>query len=87
MMKWSERGSNLPSLLYLSVVRPFLAGSLLGLWESKMARQEQDALLTFFNSFKLAKRVTTFSQLADGKALLEVSATGSDKFRRLTVWS
>ncbi|ORX38547.1 protein-nucleus import-related protein [Kockovaella imperatae] len=33
------------------------------------------ALVAFFNSFKLSRRITTFDQLADGKALMEVMST------------
>jgi protein HOOK3 len=38
-----------------------------------MSRSEQEALLAYFNTFKLARRVNTFASLADGKALMEVS--------------
>jgi hypothetical protein len=38
-----------------------------------MSKSEQDALLAYFNTFKLARRVNTFASLADGKVLMEVS--------------
>jgi hypothetical protein len=37
-----------------------------------MSKSEQDALLAYFNTFKLARRVNTFASLADGKVLMEV---------------
>jgi len=37
-----------------------------------MSKSEQDALLAYFNTFKLARRVNTFASLADGKLLMEV---------------
>ena len=37
-----------------------------------MSKKEQDALVAFFNTFKLSKRIAAFDQLADGKALMEV---------------
>jgi hypothetical protein len=37
-----------------------------------MSRSEQDALLAYFNTFRLSRRVNTFASLADGKVLLEV---------------
>ena len=41
-----------------------------------MAKKEQAALVAFVNSFRLARRVTSFDQLADGKALMEVGVPG-----------
>lgn len=38
-----------------------------------MSRQEKDALLALFNSFRPSRRVTSFEQLSDGKVLMEVS--------------
>jgi hypothetical protein len=38
-----------------------------------MSKKEQAALLAFFNSFGLTRRITAFEQLNDGEALLEVS--------------
>ena len=40
-----------------------------------LSRQEQSALIAFLNSFKLSRRITAFDQLADGKALMEVSCS------------
>lgn len=37
-----------------------------------MSKSEQDALLAYCNTFKLARRVNTFASLADGKVLMEV---------------
>ncbi|EJT46863.1 protein-nucleus import-related protein [Trichosporon asahii var. asahii CBS 2479] len=37
-----------------------------------MSRQEKDALLALFNSFRPSRRVTSFEQLSDGKVLMEV---------------
>jgi protein HOOK3 len=37
-----------------------------------MSRQEQAALVAWVNSFRPAKRVTSFEQLADGRAFSEV---------------
>jgi hypothetical protein len=37
-----------------------------------MSKSEQDALLAYFNTFRLARRVNTFASLADGKVLMEV---------------
>ena len=38
-----------------------------------MSKSEQAALVAFINSFDLARRVTAFNQLYDGKALTEVN--------------
>jgi hypothetical protein len=38
-----------------------------------MSRSEQEALLAYFNTFKLTKRAHTLASLADGKVLMEVS--------------
>ena len=46
-----------------------------------MSKSEQDALLAYFNTFKLARRVNTFASLADGKVLMEVSL-----FSKLKAW-
>ncbi|WVQ99968.1 hypothetical protein IAU59_007111 [Kwoniella sp. CBS 9459] len=37
-----------------------------------MSRAEQDALVAYFNTFKLSKPIISFRDLADGKALMEV---------------
>lgn len=37
------------------------------------SKKEQAALIAFFNSFSLSKRITSFDQLNDGKALMEAS--------------
>ncbi|WVF72769.1 hypothetical protein IAT40_007587 [Kwoniella sp. CBS 6097] len=37
-----------------------------------MSRAEQDALVAYFNTFKLNKPIISFRDLADGKALMEV---------------
>ncbi|OCF42706.1 hypothetical protein I317_03437 [Kwoniella heveanensis CBS 569] len=37
-----------------------------------MSRAEQDALVAYFNTFKLNKPIISFKDLADGKALMEV---------------
>ncbi|KAK8854821.1 hypothetical protein IAR55_003560 [Kwoniella newhampshirensis] len=50
-----------------------------------MSRKEQDALVAYFNSFKLSKRMTTFEQLSDGKALMEVmSSIDPTHFKHIT---
>jgi hypothetical protein len=38
-----------------------------------MSKKEQAALVAFFNAFGLSKRIASFDQLWDGKALFEVS--------------
>ncbi|KAK4689518.1 hypothetical protein P7C73_g592, partial [Tremellales sp. Uapishka_1] len=48
-----------------------------------MSASEQDALMAFFNSFKLSRRITAFEQLADGKALMEVMSTMKRLYRLL----
>ncbi|WVQ81913.1 hypothetical protein IAT38_004040 [Cryptococcus sp. DSM 104549] len=40
-----------------------------------MSQEEKDALVAFVGSFKLSKPVTSFEQLSDGKALMEVMST------------
>jgi hypothetical protein len=37
-----------------------------------MSKKEQAALVAFFNTFALTKRITAFDQLWDGKTLFEV---------------
>lgn len=38
-----------------------------------MSKKEQAALVAFFNAFGLSKRIASFDQLWDSKALSEVS--------------
>ncbi|WRT68359.1 uncharacterized protein IL334_005335 [Kwoniella shivajii] len=40
-----------------------------------MSRAEQTALLAYLNTFRISKPVTTFKDLSDGKALMEIMAS------------
>ncbi|WWC90743.1 uncharacterized protein L201_005680 [Kwoniella dendrophila CBS 6074] len=50
-----------------------------------MSRAEQAALVAYLNTFKLSRPVTTFKDLSDGKALMEVmAAIDSTHFKNVT---
>lgn len=65
-----------PSITCLSTAWSTLAIEV-GLGAIMSSKKEQAALVAFFNSFNLSKRLTAFDQLGDGKVLLEVGRSSA----------